>query len=91
MASNMPPEKGNLQTDPVNAHGKDEITTTLATQKSDSEFDHLEDNPKDSNYEKYFQAGLNEEESRFLSSFTPKQEAAIFRKVDFRSVSLQRQ
>lgn len=63
---------------------KDEITTA---QKSDSDFDHLEEG-KSGKYEEYYNAGLNEEEARFLSSFTPKEEKKIFRKVDYRVVPM---
>lgn len=66
---------------------KDDITMTLAKDKSDSDFDHLEEG-NSGKYEEYYNAGLNEEEARFLSSFSPAEEKKIFRKVDFRVVPM---
>jgi hypothetical protein len=86
MASIPQTEKVAAPVDPVghSPAGKDEISTTLAARKSDSDFDHLEDGKENVKFNEYYTSGLNEEEARFMAGFTPKDEAKIFRKVDFR-------
>jgi hypothetical protein len=50
--------------------------------------EHLEDGKHSAQHEEYVRAGLNHEEATFLTSHTKAQEAAIFRKVDFRVVPM---
>ena len=68
--------------------GQPEAVTTLAVTdskdeigqaKSVSDIDQIENSEKDDVYNKYYDAGLQEEEARFLASFTKAEEKAIFR------------
>lgn len=49
---------------------------------------HIEDGEKSAKYEQYLNAGLSDEDARFLIGFTKKEERAIYRKVDYRLVPL---
>jgi len=56
--------------------------------KSHGTVDHVEDGKANGKYGKYRAAGLSEDDAAFLAGFSPAQERAIYRKIDFRVVPL---
>lgn len=87
-----PPEKTPANATPVEdssaLDSRDDIDLDDLGKKPGNSFDHVEDGEKAAKYEQYINAGLNEEDSRFLISFSKAEERAIYRKVDWRVVPM---
>lgn len=59
-----------------------------ALKETGSDLKHIEDAEEGSKFQCYREAGLAEDDARFMSTFTDAEETAIYRKVDFRVVPL---
>lgn len=76
------------RTSPTAAADADNASSIVHEAKLDASASHLEDCARGSKYDQYRASGLSEDDAAFLASYTPTQESAIYRKIDFRVVPL---
>jgi hypothetical protein len=84
--SSCPAEKPMAATpqDPTLTDSRSDVDEALKNQDAH----HIEDAEQAAKYEKYINAGLTEDDARFLIGFSKKEERAIYRKVDWRVVPI---
>lgn len=68
--------------------GADEHVNDLVMKEVKVDFKHIEDGLSSKKYDEALQAGLSQDDARFLADFTSTQERRVFRKVDFRVVPM---